>query len=114
MTTGVFSQNVGKLFSKLKLVTDNLSIIELYKQQPIGKRDKLVVICAGVSDGLWLAFEGLSPFSCGDLSIQSSKDFPYHLIFEVRFNLLLLCPTLKQVRLYLPFVIVTSLTSLKM
>ena len=27
MTTGAFSQNVGKLFSKLKLVTDNLLYI---------------------------------------------------------------------------------------
>ena len=27
MTTGAFSQNVGKLFSKLKLVTDNLLFI---------------------------------------------------------------------------------------
>ena len=26
MTTGAFSQNLGKLFSKLKLVTDNLSL----------------------------------------------------------------------------------------
>ena len=26
MTTGAFSRNVGKLFSELKLVTDNLSL----------------------------------------------------------------------------------------
>ena len=26
MTTGAFSQNTGKLFSKLKLVTDNFSL----------------------------------------------------------------------------------------
>jgi len=29
MTTGVFSRNIGKLFSKLKLVTDNLSLFVL-------------------------------------------------------------------------------------
>ena len=28
MTTGAFSQNIGKLFSKLKLVTDNLLFIK--------------------------------------------------------------------------------------
>ena len=33
MTTGAFSQNVGKLFSELKLVTDNL----LSMQQPTEK-----------------------------------------------------------------------------
>ena len=34
MTTGAFSQNVCKLFSELKLVTDNLS---LFMQQPTEK-----------------------------------------------------------------------------
>ena len=33
MTTGAFEQNVGKLFSELKLVTDNL----LFMQQPTEK-----------------------------------------------------------------------------
>ena len=29
MTTGVFSQKVGKLFSELKLVTDNLPFVNV-------------------------------------------------------------------------------------
>ena len=33
MTTGAFSQNVGKLFSKLKLITDNLLFI--YAEKPL-------------------------------------------------------------------------------
>ena len=38
MTTGAFSWNVGKLFPKLKLVTDNLS---LFMQQPTEKPLKI-------------------------------------------------------------------------
>ena len=35
MTTGAFSRNVGKLFSELKLVTDNL--LSIYKQMELEK-----------------------------------------------------------------------------
>ena len=41
MTTGAFSQNVGKLFSELKLVTDNLSS---FMQKPTEKPLKGTII----------------------------------------------------------------------
>ena len=38
MTTGAFSRNVGKLFSELKLVTDNLLSIKCTKMVKLGLR----------------------------------------------------------------------------
>ena len=40
MTTGAFSQNLGKLFSELKLVTDNLSS---FMQKPTEKPLKAIL-----------------------------------------------------------------------
>ena len=37
MTTGIFSQSVGKLFSELKLVTDNLSLYVYILQKQFSK-----------------------------------------------------------------------------
>ena len=42
MTTGAFSRNVGKLFSKLKLVTDNLFI---YAEANGEATEKLSIHC---------------------------------------------------------------------
>ena len=42
MTTGAFSRNVGKLFSKLKLVTDNLFI---YAEANWEATEKLSIHC---------------------------------------------------------------------
>ena len=47
MTTGVFSRNVGNLFPKLKLVTDNLSIY-LGMQQPTEKPLKYSMVMLAV------------------------------------------------------------------
>ena len=35
MTTGAFSRNIGKLFSKLKLVPDNLLFISLWSDNEV-------------------------------------------------------------------------------
>ena len=43
MTTGAFSQNVSKLFSKLKLVTDNVPLYLM--QDPTEKPLKVIDNC---------------------------------------------------------------------
>ena len=67
MMTGAFSKNVGKLFSELNLVTDNLSL-DLFMQQPTEKLMKENTMLSSSLQLLmlsilqWHIFRALPPF----------------------------------------------------